>query len=185
MVCIVSSFLLHIAGHGRLMEPPNRSSLWRFPEFNQHSPTINYNDNELFCGGFTAQHGFNGGKCGLCGDNYNDTRPRDNEHNGKFGKGIISRNYTQGRTLLPHLGYFEFRLCKLEDSQTETDGCFDQYLLSLADGSTKFHVPDLGAHRWYKVDLQLPEDRLWTLCASMALCSRFVAEIRLEVVEIK
>ncbi|CAL8109433.1 unnamed protein product [Orchesella dallaii] len=166
LACILSSLLLHIAGHGRLMEPPNRSSLWRFPEFDQHAPPINYNDNELFCGGFPAQHEFNGGRCGVCGDNYNDTRPRANEHKGQYGNGIISRNYTQGQNITSvveltfgHLGHFEFRLCKLQDSaQTEAEDCFDQYLLSLADGSgTKFPVPDLGAH-WYRVDLTLPEE---------------------------
>lgn len=34
-------------GHGRLIEPPSRSSMWRF---GYNSPT-NYQDNELFCGG--------------------------------------------------------------------------------------------------------------------------------------
>jgi hypothetical protein len=28
----------------------------------------NYNDNELYCGGFTRQYQTNGGKCGICGD---------------------------------------------------------------------------------------------------------------------
>lgn len=28
----------------------------------------NYNDHELYCGGFTRQYQKNGGKCGICGD---------------------------------------------------------------------------------------------------------------------
>lgn len=28
----------------------------------------NYNDHELYCGGFTRQWQKNGGKCGICGD---------------------------------------------------------------------------------------------------------------------
>lgn len=36
--------------HGRLMDPPNRSSLWRFG----YDAPINYNDNELYCGGYTV-----------------------------------------------------------------------------------------------------------------------------------
>ena len=36
-----------VHGHGRLIEPPSRSSMWRFGFKN---PT-NYNDNALFCGG--------------------------------------------------------------------------------------------------------------------------------------
>jgi hypothetical protein len=36
-----------ISGHGMMLEPPNRSSLWRF------DPTAppNYDDNQNFCGG--------------------------------------------------------------------------------------------------------------------------------------
>lgn len=37
-----------IQGHGRMLEPPMRSSAWRYG-----FPTPkNYNDNELNCGGF-------------------------------------------------------------------------------------------------------------------------------------
>ncbi len=36
------------SGHGRLMEPPSRSSMWRLGYNTPH----NYQDNELFCGGF-------------------------------------------------------------------------------------------------------------------------------------
>ena len=42
-------------GHGRLIEPPSRSSMWRFG-FNN---TVNYNDNALFCGGKSVS-------CNLC-----------------------------------------------------------------------------------------------------------------------
>ena len=38
-------------GHGKLMNPPSRSSIWRFPEFAHLNPVPNYSDNELFCGG--------------------------------------------------------------------------------------------------------------------------------------
>ena len=37
-------------GHGRLWEPPSRSSMWR----RGYNTTININDNELSCGGFTV-----------------------------------------------------------------------------------------------------------------------------------
>lgn len=37
-------------GHGRLMDPPARNSMWRFGFPNP----VNYNDNELYCGGFTG-----------------------------------------------------------------------------------------------------------------------------------
>jgi hypothetical protein len=41
-----------VNGHGHLLEPPNRSSLWRFPEeFGFFNPEPNYEDTQLFCGG--------------------------------------------------------------------------------------------------------------------------------------
>ena len=35
-------------GHGRLISPPGRSSMWRY---GYNTPT-NYDDNQMFCGGF-------------------------------------------------------------------------------------------------------------------------------------
>lgn len=39
-----------MSGHGRLMDPPARNSMWRFGFPNP----VNYNDNELFCGGYAG-----------------------------------------------------------------------------------------------------------------------------------
>lgn len=50
-------------GHGSLIEPPSRSSAWRFG----FKTPANSNDNELYCGGLQHQIA-NGGKCGVCGD---------------------------------------------------------------------------------------------------------------------
>lgn len=36
-----------VLGHGRMLEPPARNTLWRFG----FKAPVNYNDNELFCGG--------------------------------------------------------------------------------------------------------------------------------------
>lgn len=44
-------FINEISGHGMLLEPPNRSSLWRY---NPDAPA-NYNDNENFCGGASVR----------------------------------------------------------------------------------------------------------------------------------
>lgn len=43
------AFVAEVRGHGMMLDPPNRSSLWRFDD--GESP-INYNDNQNFCGGF-------------------------------------------------------------------------------------------------------------------------------------
>ena len=44
-------FLDVVHGHGRMMDPPSRNAMWRFGYPNP----VNYNDNEVFCGGFGVQ----------------------------------------------------------------------------------------------------------------------------------
>lgn len=39
-----------VSGHGRLLEPPSRSSAWRAG----FKAPINYDDDQLYCGGFTV-----------------------------------------------------------------------------------------------------------------------------------
>lgn len=43
-----------VFSHGRLMDPPARNSMWRFG-FNN---PVNYNDNELYCGGKMVSFSF-------------------------------------------------------------------------------------------------------------------------------
>ena len=76
-----------VNGHGRLMNPPGRSSLRFFPNDPAIAPfwssiNPNYNDNELYCGGLGVQIQ-NDYKCGICGDDFMKTRPRDNELSGR------------------------------------------------------------------------------------------------------
>ncbi|KAK8744209.1 hypothetical protein OTU49_001056, partial [Cherax quadricarinatus] len=80
-------------GHGRLMEPPSRATAWRLGW-----PTpIDYNDNQGFCGGFNQQHEVNDGKCGVCGDAW-DQHPRPHEApDGVYATGTIVKHYTQGQ----------------------------------------------------------------------------------------
>ena len=44
-----------------------------------------------------VQHKQNGGRCGICGNNFADPTPRSYEAGGKYGNGIIVRTYTQGQ----------------------------------------------------------------------------------------
>ena len=44
------SGLRSVSGHGRLIEPPSRSSMWRYG----YDTEPNYQDNQLYCGGFTV-----------------------------------------------------------------------------------------------------------------------------------
>ena len=50
--CLIQALrLAGVSGHGRLMNPPARNSMWRFGFPNP----VNYNDNELFCGGHAGE----------------------------------------------------------------------------------------------------------------------------------
>ena len=97
------AFLLAIANispshqHAYLSDPPSRSSAWLvdkdFVECCQ-----NYNYNQMFCGGFAKQWNENGGKCGICGDAWDE--PKDYEKGGAKYLGKIVKNYTPG-TIIP------------------------------------------------------------------------------------
>lgn len=41
-----------VNGHGMLVDPPNRSTLWRFDD----SFPVNWDDNQNFCGGFSVSN---------------------------------------------------------------------------------------------------------------------------------
>lgn len=99
-------------GHGRLIEPPSRSSAWRYGF--QTPP--NYNDHELYCGGFQRQQK-NGGKCGECGDPWDVPQPRPNEYGGRWGQGVVVRNYKPSSEITlrveltaSHMGYVYIHL---------------------------------------------------------------------------
>ena len=80
------------------MEPPGRSSLWRFigsnPLLSPYENIIktNYGDMGLNCGGLSHQIS-QGYKCGVCGDSFTASEPREQEDGGKFGMKIIVAQY--------------------------------------------------------------------------------------------
>jgi hypothetical protein len=118
-----------------------------------------YSDNELYCGAI-HQKDDPGTNCGVCGDPLSQAQPRDNEMGGKYENGIITGTYTAGQTIdvevdlnAAHLGAMEWRLCT--NPATETQNCFNQHVLQLANGSgTKLPV-DKGPG-WYKTQVKLP-----------------------------
>ncbi|XP_041972028.1 uncharacterized protein LOC121728004 [Aricia agestis] len=144
-------------GHGRLIEPPSRASAWRYGFDTPH----NYNDHELYCGGFTRQWRRNGGKCGVCGDAWDAPKPRPHEIGGTFYKGVIVRKYAPGDVITvkvqltaSHMGWFEFKVC---DNPSQTDEeCMSKHVLKL-EGSeaTKFY-PKNGSVT-YEMRYRLPE----------------------------
>ena len=96
---------------------------------------------------FKNQWGTNDGKCGICGDPWQG--PRENEAGGKYGLGIITRQYKTSSQIpviveitAPHKGWFEFRLCKNDNVKTAaTQACLDEHLLKVVSGTgTRYHV---------------------------------------------
>ncbi|KAF8764488.1 hypothetical protein HNY73_022554 [Argiope bruennichi] len=141
--------------------------MWRFG----FETKPNYNDNELFCGGYTVQWQRNGGKCGICGDAWDAPKPRPNEAGGIYGKGIIVGNYKPGQEVKSiveltanHKGFFEFKLCPHNDPKTvATQDCLDQYLLELADGSGTKYYPSTRTGK-FVVNLRLPQHLTCSQC---------------------
>ncbi|EDW37968.1 GL12291 [Drosophila persimilis] len=172
-------FIRSCDGHGRLIEPPSRASAWRYGF--QTPP--DYNDHELYCGGFTRQWKRNGGKCGECGDAWDMPEPRPHENGGQWGQGVIVRSYLPASEMTirveltaSHMGYFEFRLC---DDPGAKQACLDKNILHILGGSPAHPSPaDLDSRfyprngsRIYEIKARLPE----MTCNQCVLQWRYVA----------
>ena len=48
LLLLLMFMLRYVWGHGRLTDPPSRSTMWRYG----YDTPINYMDNQLFCGGY-------------------------------------------------------------------------------------------------------------------------------------
>ncbi|XP_037094711.1 uncharacterized protein LOC119114809 [Pollicipes pollicipes] len=160
-VLLLAALVGHVTGHGRLMDPPARNAMWRFGFPNP----VNYNDNELYCGGFIVQYQHNQGKCGVCGDNYALPVPRPHEAGGTFAQGVIAKRYAPGQLVdieveltANHMGNFVIRLCPHNnDKTTITQECLNKHVLKVAGtDSIRFIIPEdsgkAGIFRW-KVEL--------------------------------
>ena len=134
-----------VHGHGRLIEPPSRSSMWRYG----FDTPPDYNDHELYCGGFSRQWQRNKGRCGICGDPWDTPQPRLHEAGGKYGTGTLVRKYLTGSVITirveltaNHRGYFEFRLCPVNDLKNDaTQECLDRYVLRRVEGREQGEQP--------------------------------------------
>ncbi|XP_071054013.1 uncharacterized protein [Onthophagus taurus] len=160
---ILLGVIFQVEGHGMMLNPPGRSSVWRcFEGF-----PVNWDDNQNYCGGLTFM--VNNGGCGICGDRIIDDHPQDNENTGKFGRGKVVSQYKSGQTIdvsvtltTNHKGSFEYSLCKLLNSSTyeSREDCFE--LLTLEDGSTSFEVV-LGYNQ-FENRVRLPEGLVCERC---------------------
>lgn len=153
-----------VFGHGMLIDPIQRSSRWRI---DSNAPE-NYDDNELFCGGFTVHEVQNEGKCGLCGDDYALPRPRPNELGGKYGQGVIVQEYLQGETITAtgfiaasHKGYFYFELCNFDGHDVEEEECFERVMLP--NGADRYYLPNHNKGE-FPVTFELPTDLTCSHC---------------------
>ncbi|XP_053690918.1 uncharacterized protein LOC128739457 [Sabethes cyaneus] len=169
---LLCSNVLPTAGHGRLIEPPSRASAWRYG----FSTPPNYNDHELYCGGFNRQWQKNDGKCGVCGDAFDAPKPRPHEYGGKWGQGVVVRRYRPESIITlrveltaSHMGYFEFRIC---DSVKAQQDCLDKHVLKIISGTPNVPNPsDLGTRfyprngsRIYDMKAELPQGFQCTNC---------------------
>ncbi|XP_070178852.1 uncharacterized protein [Littorina saxatilis] len=152
-----------VRGHGYMLEPPSRQSAIRVGYSNIPR---NYDDNALYCGAIAHQWDVNGGKCGVCGDPWDET-PRSYEHpDGRYVKGVdpVNKVYAMGQTVeviirqtTGHRGYHIFRLCNRDnlDSPDATEDCLQQNVLHLENGATKVKEADF-CNGIYKFKVKLP-----------------------------
>lgn len=167
---ILFCFINGVTCHARLIDPPARTTAWRFG----FGTPANYNDHETNCGGFSRQWAKNGGKCGQCGDAWDLKMPRPGESGGQYGRGVTVRSYTPGQLLevrvdvtANHRGHFQFALCP---ENRDSEACFLRNPLRFEDGSEKFFIRHVtGTHR---VRLRLPA---LVTCDTCVLQWRYVA----------
>ncbi|KAL1506375.1 hypothetical protein ABEB36_005749 [Hypothenemus hampei] len=164
---IGSVLICQISSHGYMFTPINRASRWRLDVQNFSMPHC-YEDNQFYCGGLTVQYSSNGGKCGVCGDDYRNPVPRSNENGGTYGNGVVVENYYQGslikvdiRLTANHLGNMSFQLCNLQDPDfPESEDCFQP--LTFADGS--YYQQVVTGQFNITTSVQLPEDVFCDRC---------------------
>ncbi|XP_067664612.1 mucin-5B-like [Haliotis asinina] len=165
-VTLVLFLPVEVASHGRMIEPPMRSSMWRFG-FNTPK---NYDDNGLNCGGFENQHHFQDGKCGVCGDPWQG--PRRNEPNGIYATGTITRQYRTGQKIplvlditSNHKGYFEFRICPWNNPRLAVNqSCLDEHPLVVEGSGIRYPLTLQGAFVMVNLTGQLPDNLTCTQC---------------------
>lgn len=155
--------IIEVSSHGMVLDPVARGSRWRYNTSAPH----NYNDAEQYCGGMSIQWNQNKGKCGICGDNYADVRPRQHEIGGEFGEPVIVGRFRKGSILhtkvdvtANHKGKFWFELCNMDrlwdnGAKMEEEECFDTKVLT-KDGE-EFWWLSSNKSNVFDIDLRLPD----------------------------
>lgn len=99
----------------------------------------------------------------MCGDNWVERTPRSHELGGRFGQGVIVKSYAPNsvahvrvQITQNHRGYFTFDMCNLDrNGGQETEACFRQMPLRLADGSDRFQL-EIFTNTWFDVFVRIP-----------------------------
>ncbi|ESO97487.1 hypothetical protein LOTGIDRAFT_159528 [Lottia gigantea] len=146
--------------YARLVEPPNRSSLWR-----DRVPWVRYNyyDYSINCGEeyvpYIADQKY---WCGVCGDPLNGAQ--SHLYGGNYVRRyIISRKYPKGYKFISvtvetnvRQGLFEFFICPHEFSSVAVNhSCFENHRLKIKGFGDVYYVINPGVH---KLRLVIPTD---------------------------
>ncbi|KAL3885414.1 hypothetical protein ACJMK2_025477 [Sinanodonta woodiana] len=168
LVLVLAIKLPGCTGQGRMIEPPMRSSMWRYG-FNTPN---NYQDDFLHCGGY-QRYLANNESCGTCGDPYDGVR--HNEAGGQYATGIVGRYFSLSDTHIPvtieltgsYGGKFEFRLCPHNSvNEPVSQMCLDRYPLLIEEGVSQgtpysFEPKISGT---YNLTVQIPDGMFCTQC---------------------
>ena len=79
----------------------------------------------------------NEGRCGVCGDPFDEMIKPHEAPGGLYATGTIVRNYTQGEIIpvtiqitATHKGFYEFRLCPNDNpKQDPIQDCFERFVI--------------------------------------------------------
>lgn len=172
LISFLSFYVLinKIESHGFLINPPARSSAYR--EDRVRFP-VYYTDTEMNCGGKSIQWDQNDGKCGICGENW--ALPKRYELGGDRYRGYRVRDYPMNGKIpvsvyiwTNHRGWFEFRLCNVDNQASgEADhSCLDQILLADSNGQTRFNTPNQieGWKGFFNTTLEAPSNFVCDHC---------------------
>ncbi|OWF55507.1 hypothetical protein KP79_PYT23102 [Mizuhopecten yessoensis] len=155
-ILVILASLESVECRGKMMEPVQRSSLWR----KGYNTPQNMEDSGLNCGGYWYQWQSNKGRCGVCGDPA-DVDPKPNEDIHQYAKGIIVQRYLTSDKFIDvtievkknMLGYFEFRLCPdVSETRPVTQKCLDQHPLDIS-GHGKRYRPDREGNIFLKLNI--------------------------------
>jgi len=141
--------------------------MWRYGFPTPHD----YQDNEGFCGGFAVQWEANGGRCGLCGDSWDDPIREHEAPGGRFATGTIGRHYTAGQAVdvtveitSNHWGSFTFRVCPAAGpGQDPSQACMDAHLLHTNSGQQEWRIPSTKPGLFH-LQVLLPADLACEQC---------------------